>query len=71
MKYPHLRPQPFVLRGNQGGGSPSGSNNMEAPLAELHDTLAQLVAALAQPMLGATGSGASTSSGVPSTSRSI
>ena len=46
MKYPHLRPQPFVPRGNQGGGSSSGGN-MEARLAELQDTLARLVAASA------------------------
>ena len=61
MKYPHLRPQPFVPRGNQGGVSPSGSNNVEARLAELQDTLARLVAASAQPTPGATGLGASTS----------
>ena len=65
MKYPHLRLQPFVPRGNQGGGSSSGGNNMEARLAELQDTLARLVAASAQPTPGATGSGASTSSGTP------
>ena len=52
-------------RGNQGGGSPSRGNNMEARLAELQDTLARLVAASAQPTLRATGSGASTSSGAP------
>ena len=52
MKYPHLRPRPFVPRGNQGGGSPSGGNNMEAQLAELQDTLARLVAASAQPTPG-------------------
>ena len=52
-------------RGNQGGGSSSGGNNMEAQLAELQDTLARLVAASAQPTPGATGSGASTSSGAP------
>ena len=46
-------------RGNQGGGSPSGGNNIEAQLAELQDTLARLVAASAQPTPGATGSGAS------------
>ena len=47
MKYLHLRPQPFVPRGNQGGGSPAGGNNMEAQLVKLQDTLAQLVAASA------------------------
>ena len=65
MKYPHLRPQPFVPRGNQGEGSPFGGNNMKARLAKLQDTLARLVAASAQPTPGATGSEASTSSGVP------
>ena len=65
MKYPHLRPQPFVPRGNQGGGSPFGGNNMEARLAELQDILARLVAASAQPTPRATGLRASTSSGVP------
>ena len=38
---------------------------MEARLAELQDTLAQLVATSAQPTLGAIGSGASTSGGAP------
>ena len=65
MKYPHLRLQPFVRRGNQGGGSSSGGNHMEARLAELQDTLARLVAASAQPTPGATGSGASTSNVAP------
>ena len=65
MKYPHLRPQPFVPRGNQGGGSPSGGNHMEARLAELQDTLARLVAASAQPTPWATGSRASTSNVAP------
>ena len=60
-----MRPQPFVPRGNQGGGSPSGGNNMEAQLAELQDTLVRLVAASAQPTPGATDSGASTSGGAP------
>ena len=64
MKYPHLRPQPLP-RGNQGGGSPFGGNNMEARLAELQDTLARLVVASAHPTPGATGSGASTLSGAP------
>ena len=65
MKYPHLRPQPFVLQGNQTGGSPSRGNNMEARMAALQDTLARLVVASTQPTPGATGSGTSTSIAIP------
>ena len=65
MKYPHMRPQPFVPRGNQGGSSPFMGNNMEARLAELQDILARLVVASTQPTSGALGSGASTLSGAP------
>ena len=61
MKYPHLRPLSFTTQGNGGEAPLPGGRTMEARMAELQDTLARLVAASAQPTLGASGSGASTS----------
>ena len=48
------------MQGNGGGAPLPGGRTMEAWMAELQDTLARLVAALAQPTPGASGSGAST-----------
>ena len=44
MKYPHLRPLSFMTQGNGGEAPLPGGRTMEARMAELQDTLAQLVA---------------------------
>ena len=61
MKYPHLRPLSFTTQGNGGEVPLLGGRTMEARMAELQDTLAQLVATSAQPTPGASSSRASTS----------
>ena len=61
MKYPHLRPLSFTTQGNGEEVPLPRGRTMEARMAELQDTLARLVAASAQPILGASGSRASTS----------
>ena len=56
------RPLSFTTQGNGGEVPLPGGRTMEARMAKLQDTLAWLVAASAQPTLGASDSGASTSS---------